>query len=421
MSKQTSFEGLGIPSLLTEKLKINNIKVPTGVQEAAIPLILEGKDVIGQSPTGTGKTLAYLLPLLTRINPENKGIQVLVLVPTRELAMQITKIANDLGNDQGILSVPILGEVNQQRQLDSLKKRPQLVVGTPGRLLELIGMRKINAQGVKTIVIDEADKMWQMGFNKDVQAIIKATLRDRQVIMVSATMTPEVITASLKILNQPEMINISQESRIPNTIKHLYFMTQEKSKAETLQKLISHYKPQSAVVFINSNKGVLPFVKRFRDFGFTAEGLHSELNPQGRKTVLEKFRSGKAQLLMTTDLFSRGMDLQTIEIIFNFDLPLDSEYYIHRVGRTGRAGKSGLAINFVTPDQKFIMDKYEKQLDISIEEWGVTGENEVVPVKKRWAERRKGITMAKGKEPKKEIKKKPKEDKKPKKEKKIYE
>ncbi|MCL4440025.1 MAG: DEAD/DEAH box helicase [Firmicutes bacterium] len=249
MVKEQSFESLGIPGMLTEKLKNNNILVPTEVQAEAIPLILEGKDILGQSPSGTGKTLAFLLPLLTRISPENKGIQVLVLAPTRELAVQITKVANELGDDQGVLTLPILGGVNIHRQLDSLKKRPQLVVGTPGRVLQLIRLRKINAQGVKSIVIDEADKMWQMGFIQDVQAIIKATLRDRQVIMVSATVAPEMVAASLAILNQPEMVNISQDTIVATTIKHHYFLTQEKNKAETLQKLIGIYNPPQSHCF----------------------------------------------------------------------------------------------------------------------------------------------------------------------------
>lgn len=382
MFMKSSFASLGIPDWLTEKLKNNNILVPTEVQGEAIPLILQGKDIIGQSPTGTGKTLAYLLPLLSGISPENKGVQVLILAPTRELAMQITKLANELGGAQGILTVPVLGGMNIQRQIDSLKKKPRLVVGTPGRVLEIIRLRKINAQGVKTIVIDEADKMWQMGFKEDVQAIIKSTLRERQVIMVSATVAPEMVAGFQEVLSRPEMVNISQDDKVVDTIKHLYFMTQERNKAETLQKLIAIYKPQSAIVFINSNKGVLPFVRRFRDFGFSTEGLHSELNPQGRKTVLEKFRSGKATLLVTTDLFSRGMDIENIGIVFNFDLPFNDEYYLHRVGRTGRAGKSGLAISFVTPEQKFIIAKYEKQLNIRIEEWGISGDK-VIPVRKR--------------------------------------
>lgn len=386
MVKKQNFGDLGIPDVLTEKLKKYNIKLPTDVQAEAIPLIMQGKDVIGQSPTGTGKTLAYLLPVLVGISPENKSVQALILAPTRELAVQITKIANELGDALGILAVPVLGGVNLQRQVDNLKKKPQVIVGTPGRILELIRIRKINSQSVKTIIVDEADKMWQMGFKEDVQAVIKTTLRDRQVVMVSATVSPEMVAESVGMLNEPEMVNISGDNQIAGTIRHIYFMTQEKSKGETLKKLIAHYKPAKAIIFINSNKGVLPFTHRFRDFGYAAEGLHSELNPQARKTVLEKFRSGKTKLLVTTDLFSRGMDIQDVEIVFNFDLPLNSEYYIHRVGRTGRGGKKGLAVNFVIPEQKFIMSKYEKQLNIRIEEWSVSSSGDkVVPVRHRIA------------------------------------
>lgn len=384
MAKKRSFENLGISGWLTEKLKNDNIMVPTAVQAEVIPFVLQGRDIIAQSPTGTGKTLAYLLPLLNRINPEVKAVQVLILAPTRELAVQISKVADQLGGKQGILTVPVLGGVNIQRQMDSLKKKPQLIAGTPGRVLELIRLRKINAQGVKAVVIDEADKMWQMGFKDDVQMIIKSTLRDRQVIMVSATMDPELVASALSILNTPEVVNTSPDSQIAGTIEHVYFMTQEKAKAEILKKLINVYKPRQALVFINSNKGVLPFVSRFRDFGYKTEGLHSELNPTGRKAVLEKFRSGKAQLLVTTDLFARGMDIENIEIVFNFDIPRDSRHYIHRAGRTGRAGKQGLAISFVTPEQKFIMNKYEKQLSIRIEEWAADGEK-VFAVRKRHA------------------------------------
>lgn len=382
MEIKTGFENLGIPAVLVEKLANNNIKIPTEVQAQAIPFILQGRDIIGQSPTGTGKTLAYLLPLLTRISPENKSAQVLILAPTRELAVQVNKLANELGNDLGILAVPVLGGVNIHRQVDSLKKKPHILVGTPGRVLELLRMRKINAQTIKSVVVDEVDKMWGMGFKEDVQAVIKATLRDRQVIMVSATVSAELVASTIELLREPEMVNISQDRQTAETIKHIYFMTQEKNKAEMLKNLIEIYKPRKAIIFINSNKGVIPFARRFRDFGLAAEGLHSELNPQDRKTVLEKFRSGKARFLVTTDLFARGMDIKDVEIVFNLDIPINSEYYIHRVGRTGRAGTSGLAVNFVTPEQKFIMPKYEKQLDISIEEWAVSGDK-VFPLKKR--------------------------------------
>lgn len=378
---EQSFAGLNIPAWLVDKLKESNIEIPTEVQAEVIPLVLQGRDVVGQSPTGTGKTLAYLLPMLAKISLDNKGIQALVVAPTRELAMQIAKLANDLGNGLGILTVPILGGVNIQRQVANLKEKPRLVVGTPGRVLELIRARKINAQGIKTIVVDEADKMWQLGFKEDVQNIIKSTLRDRQVLMFSATVGAEMNAGTLDILNEAALVNVSPDNKIVGSIKHIYFMIPERNKYELIQRLMRNYKPQKAIIFLNNNEAVLPLVLRLRSYGYATEGLNSELNPQGRKAVLEKFRSTKTQLLVTTDLFARGMDVKDVEIIFNFDLPFNAEYYIHRVGRTGRAGQSGLAINMVTPEQRFIMDKYEKQLKITIEAWTTSG-NKVIPVKK---------------------------------------
>lgn len=391
MAENSSFESLGMPDFLVSRLKESQIVRPTEVQAEAIPLILEGKDVIGRSPTGTGKTLAYLLPVMTRLTVESKALQGLILAPTRELVMQITRLANELMGDRGILTIPVLGGVNIDRQLDSLKKKPQLVAGTPGRTLELIRKRKINAQTIKTIVIDEADKMWQMGFKEDVEAIIKTTLRDRQVVMVSATVSPELVTAAMNILHNPAMVNISQESQLPETIEHIYFMSQEKNKADVLRQLIRIYNPPKAIVFINSNKGVKPFVKRFADFGLSSVGLNSDLSAPERKRVLDRFRSGQARILVTTDIFARGMDVKDNDIVFNFDLPVDSQHYIHRAGRTGRAGKAGLAISFVTVEQKFIMAKYEDQLGINISEYGIAADK-VVPVKKKLQEK----TMRKG-------------------------
>ena len=294
--------------------------------------------------------------------------------------MQIYKIAKELGAKREIIVVPILGEANTSRQLNNLKMKPQVIVATPGRILDFIINRKVNSQTIKTIVVDEADKMWSMGFKDDVISIIKTTQRDRQVVIFSATIPEKLIQTTEEILNSPEQLFINPRTKIPETIKHAFISTDERSKGMNLRKLINFYKPNKAIIFINSNEGIYPFVKRFTDFGFSVVGLHSSLNQQERKTVLEKFRSGKAQLLITTDLFARGMDINGVEIVFNFDLPIDDKHYIHRVGRTGRAGKEGLVINFVTPAQKFIMNKYQKQLKISIQEYGISADNKVFPV-----------------------------------------
>lgn len=377
-----SFNSLNIADFLLEPVKNMDITTPTQVQQEAIPLILKGEDVIIQSPTGTGKTLAYLLPIFSKLQAQEKNIQALILAPTRELAVQITNLAKSLGTGQNITSLTLLGGANIKRQLESLKVKPQVVVGTPGRILEIIKLRKINTQTIRFLVVDEADKMWAEGFKSDIEAIAKSTLKDRQTVLVSATISPELVASAITFMNRPATINLSQESQLTKNVKHLFFSTTEKNKAELLKRLLVHYKPKKAIVFINSNKGVIPFTKRFTDFGFKTIGLHSQLNPQDRKNVLQSFRAGKSQVLVTTDLFSRGMDIPGVEIVFNFDLPQDPLHYIHRVGRTGRGTNKGIGISFVTPEQKFIISKYEDHLDTDIPECGLS-DTGVFQVRKR--------------------------------------
>lgn len=378
MSNVKDFASLGIPLFLVEKLSKMNIVKPTEVQTAAIPLIIEGRDVIAQAPTGTGKTLAYLLPVLAGLQLPSKEAQALILAPSRELAIQITRLTAELGGE-GLVCVPLLGGGNLERQIDSLKKRPQVIVGTPGRVLELIKKRKVNAQTLRRIVVDEGDKMFGLGFMEDIGAIIKSTLKERQIMLFSATINPGIIAAAAVNMQRPEIININQESRTAATIEHVYFMAGEKEKAETLRKLVAIYRPQKAIVFINHNEGVGPLARRLAGFGLTAVGLHSDLPQQERKRLMELFRRGGVQLLVTTDLLARGMDFPGVDYVFNFDIPSNEEHYIHRVGRTGRAGNKGTAVTLVTESQKFIMDKYQKLLRTKIQQCGIAGDK-VFPV-----------------------------------------
>lgn len=387
MSNFKDFASLGIPLFLVEKLKRMNIVKPTEVQIAAIPLIMDGKDVIAQAPTGTGKTLAYLLPVLAGLQLPGKEVQALILAPSRELAMQITRLTTELGGE-GLICVPLLGGGNLERQIDNLKKRPQLIVGTPGRVLELIKKRKLNTQTLSRIVVDEGDKMFSLGFMEDIAAILKSTLKDRQLMLFSATLNPEIIATATANMKSPEIIRITQESRTAVTIEHVYFMAGEKEKAETLRKLVAIYRPQKAMVFINHNEGVGPLAKRLAGFGLTVAGLHSDLPQQERKRIMDLFRRGEIQLLVTTDLLARGMDVPGVDYVFNFDIPLNEEYYIHRVGRTGRAGNKGTAVTLVTESQKFIMDKYQKLLRTKIQQYGISGDKVVPVVMKGKAKRR---------------------------------
>ncbi|MFZ3172644.1 MAG: DEAD/DEAH box helicase [Carboxydocellales bacterium] len=378
MTNFKDFASLGVRPFLVEKLNKINIVKPTEVQALAIPLVLDGRDVMIQAPTGTGKTLAYLLPILSNLELMSKEIQALVLAPSRELAIQITHVTNDL-SAEGLLGVPLLGGGNLERQIDSLKKRPQIIVGTPGRVLELIKKRKINAQTIKQIVIDEGDKMFGLGFMGDIAAIIKATQKDRQIMLFSATLNDEIIAKASTVMKAPEIKRVTEQSRTAGTIDHIFFMAGEKDKTETLRKLVAIYRPQKAMVFINHNEGVGHLTKRLSSFGLRAAGLHSDLPQQERKKIMDMFRRGEVQLLVTTDLLSRGLDVPGVDFIFNFDIPLNEEHYIHRVGRTGRAGNKGTAINLVTENQKFIMGKYQKLLRAEIKLYGIVADK-VIPI-----------------------------------------
>lgn len=373
---ENNFSALSIPDFLVEKLRQSEIVQPTQVQKEAIPYILEGKDVISSSPTGSGKTLAYLLPILSKIDVKSKNLQSLVLAPSRELAMQIQRVIKEFAPEE-LISVPLIGGANIARQIDSLKKKPQIAVGTPGRVLELMEKNKINTSKIASLIIDEADKMFSSGFIKDLQGIIKG-LKGKQILLFSATMSHQVVNQFLPLMDHPETIRIEESSRVPSGIEHFYFLSQEKDKVERFKKLISLYRPQKAIIFLNHNEGVITWTKFFQELGLSCLALHSELSELARKNILAKFREGKSLFLVTTDMFARGLDISGVDFVFNFDVPESAEHYLHRVGRTGRAGKKGVAVTLVTEKQKFIMKKYSRLLRINIQQCGIANDKIII-------------------------------------------
>lgn len=387
MEQKSDFAALGIRQDLVDNLNKVGIMNPTPVQQEAIPAVLTGKSLVVQAPTGTGKTIAYLAPLFTTIEPESKNLEVVILAPSRELAMQVIQVIRQVGGGAKVAS--LIGGASPERQLTALKEKPNLAVGTPGRVLEMIQKRKINGQAIRTIVIDEADKMFMAGFMADVQGILKATLKSRQVLFFSATIPPELLEMLSVPVSESCFINIEKGSPVPETITHYFLMTDKLQRSKNLASLLRAYKPKGAVIFLQRNEGVGPLAGRLQEMGMNVLGMHSDLSQPLRKEVLEKFRAGKVPILVTTDLLARGLDIPEIDYIFNYDLPADAKHYLHRAGRTGRAGRAGIVITLVPEEKKFIIHKYAKELKIGFQQLGIDKEK-VFALKYRSVSRAKG-------------------------------
>lgn len=275
MKQKTTFQDSGILPEITEVLRAQKIVTPTKVQQEAIPAIIKGENLLVQSPTGTGKTLAYLTPILSQLDIESKALQVLVLVPSRELAVQVAKLARTFSEELRVAT--LIGGANLNRQLEALKAKPQIAVGTPGRVFELLQKRKINGQLIKTIIVDEADKMFSTGFMDDVRGILKATLKSRQVLFFSATLPGQLQEQATQLIDNPRFLKVGEEGRVPKTISHVFFMSSKEQKNITLTRLLRRYQPVRAIVFVQRNEGVSSLARRLQDSGIDAVGLRSAL------------------------------------------------------------------------------------------------------------------------------------------------
>ncbi|CAM3457949.1 MULTISPECIES: DEAD/DEAH box helicase [Paenibacillus] len=364
----TTFHTLGIAEDLTARLSEFGIVTPSPVQAEAIPPILAGKDVLATSQTGTGKTLAYLLPILQGIDPEVKAAQKLIVAPTQELAIQIVREGERYGETRGIGVIGLIGGAAAKRQIEKLKQHPQLIVGTPGRIRELIEIRKLKMHQVTTIVIDEVDQVFQSGGASDVERILRSALRDRQLVFLSATVGPETAELAKKEMDQPVEIGIDPERRTPSGLEHYYFVSEERDKLDMLRRIVRHYDPERALVFVNATEDLAEVEAKLNYLGLNAAALYGDADKLTRSRVLNAFREGRTKLLVASDVAARGLDIEGLGMVINYDPPIDAEHYTHRAGRTGRMGRKGLAITLVTDRQTFIMRKFNRELGISIEE-----------------------------------------------------
>ncbi len=363
-----TFEQMNLNKSLVEALKLSEITVPTEIQQLVIPAAQQSKDLIFQSETGTGKTLAYLLPLFQKLETEKKEMQAIVLVPTHELAIQVIRVIEmlSLNSDFKATSTPVIGDVNITRQVDKLRTKPHIIVGTAGRILELIQKKKISAHTIKTIIIDEADRLLDDNNIESIKAVIKTTLKERQLVMCSASMSARTIERAKQLMKEPQVIKSKTAIEVPETIDHIYFVAEQRDKLEVLRKLVRIINPPRAIAFFGNAEDILEATEKLKFHKLRADGLHGSNIKSDRKKTMDDFKSGRLQLLIASDIAARGLDIEGVTHIFNVNIPERSMDYLHRAGRTGRNGNQGMAISIVTEQEIPFIKQFEKELRISV-------------------------------------------------------
>lgn len=343
------FEEVNLSSDIQRAVSDMGFEEMSPIQSSAIPVIMDGKDIIGQAQTGTGKTAAFGIPIIERCDPNNRQVQALVLCPTRELSIQVSEELGRLSKyKKGINVLPIYGGQPIDRQIRALKKGVNIVIGTPGRVLDHIRRRTLKLGGVSMMVLDEADEMFAMGFRDDIALVMNELQENRQTIFFSATMPKAIINFASKYQNDPEIIKVVHKEMTVPKVEQAYFELKHHMKTEILARLIDIYNPTLAVVFCNTKKKVDELIGELQGRGYFADGLHGDLKQSQRDNVMNKFRKGTIEILVATDVAARGIDVDEVDLVINYDLPQDEEYYVHRIGRTARAGREGRAFSFVS-------------------------------------------------------------------------
>ena len=358
----THFDQLGVSETLCALLKKQGITEPTSVQEQAIPPMRAGRDVIAQAQTGTGKTLAFLLPLLAKIKPQGAAAQALVIAPTRELAIQIARVAEPLGAELGIGTIVIYGGADIERQKEKLRRHPQLVIGTPGRLLDHVRRGTLALGSVNKIVLDEADEMLKMGFIEDVETLLDTVAQDYQLALFSATLPERIVRLTKRFMTNPAHIRIEGERTTLSNVEQVVLSVSEGTKLDRLCASINEEAPYLAMVFCATKERTRALMMELARRGYLVDALSGDLTQTQRGFVLRQFREAKLQILCATDIAARGLDIEGVTHVYNYDLPLTVTDYIHRIGRTGRAGAAGKAIILVAAHQHEKLRKMEAAL-----------------------------------------------------------
>lgn len=350
---------------LQENWEKSGFQQPTSIQDTAIPLILEGKDLIAESPTGTGKTLAYLLPLLNKVEPNSQSLQAVVLASSQELVMQVYQEFQKWSEGSGIRGTSIIGGANVKRQLEKLKKRPHVIFATPGRLFELIKQKKVKMHEVKLVVLDEGDQLLIPEHLNTVQNIVKSTMGDRQVVLFSATMKAGTEKLAKEITKEPEILRIEKDELASSgEVEHIYFIAEPRDKIKLLEKIV-RLDNIKALAFINDIGEIQVFKEKFNFKELSTGILHSDMKKLERQAELKAFRDGKTKMLIATDVAARGLDIQGVTHVVHVDFPRDIAQYVHRAGRTGRMGANGTVISLVTEREERELKRYCQELNVT--------------------------------------------------------
>ncbi len=369
MSQKTTFKDLPISKETLKAIQKKGFKHPTEVQELSIPIIYQGKDLIAQAQTGTGKTAAFGIPIVDKVDPKKKKIQALILVPTRELAIQVAKEIKDLGKEKKIFVLAVYGGKSIQHQIKFLKNgKDVVIVGTPGRVKDLIERGILKLDNVEMFVLDEADRMLDMGFIDDIEFIFEKTPKNKQTLLFSATMPPAIKRLAERFLKPDyEIIRVKPEEVTVDRIKQVAYRVDEKMQFSKLKESLEEMQDSKAIIFTETKKGADELADRLKREGFNANAIHGDFSQAKREKVLRDFRNSKLKILVATDVAARGLDIKDVDVVYNYSLPRDVESYIHRIGRTGRAGREGIAISIMNPSQDRLFSIIKKKTNANIE------------------------------------------------------
>lgn len=375
--KKMSFEEFKISPLVLKALARMGFKEPSPIQVSTLEYALNGSDVIGQAQTGTGKTAAFGIPIIEKIDPADRKVQALIMAPTRELAIQVSEEINRIGKDKGVYSLPVYGGQSIVVQLDGLRRGAHIVVGTPGRLIDHLNRKTLRLQNVHTVVLDEADIMLDMGFIDDIKTLLNETPKERQTLLFSATLSDPILQIGRKYMRNPHEIRISKKNVTVESVTQFYYETSGHHRFDALCRILDVHQPLLTLIFCETKQNVDTLTARLNKAGHISEAIHGDLSQAQRDKVMKKFREGTVKILVATDVAARGLNVSAVSHVINYNLPKNTETYIHRIGRTGRAGMEGVAITMISPHEFRDLKSIQTQSKTRIEKKELPSDQEV--------------------------------------------